>query len=191
MKAAFRYSSEQYRWAIRETASLLSRGTTKSVADLEAVHRYRQEVHDLSVLRYVRLSHPLGKHDNAVSWLLQSCFASHQAWLDVISELQADEEADEDEARKDAQLVEKVFNKLLQIKTSNVQVWISYLRHLAERDTSKALTTLETCKNTLEKSEYKLVEKEWQRICEELQGQTNAATENGAKDESSEDDDES
>ncbi|KAJ1033972.1 hypothetical protein NDA16_000180 [Ustilago loliicola] len=183
MQHAFRYSSEQYRWAIRETASLLSRGTTKSVADLKAVHQYRQEVHDLCVLRYVRLSRPLGKHDDTISWLLQSCFASHQAWLNIIAELQADTEGEGVEAQKDAQIAEKIFAKLLQIKSSDVEVWISYLQHLAYRDMPKALRTLETCKSTLEKSEYKLVEKEWQRICEELQDQTNATTEDGSDDE--------
>lgn len=189
MKHAFKYSSEQYRWAIRETASLLSRGTTKSVADLEAVHRYRQEVHDLCVLRYVRLSRPLGKHNDSISWLLQSCFASHQAWLNIISELQSDAEEEGSEAQKDAQLAEKIFAKLLQIKSTDVEVWISYLQHLALRDTPNALKTLETCKVTLEKGEYKLVEKEWQRICEQLQGQTNASTEDGSGDESSDHDD--
>ncbi|SPO28033.1 related to UTP6 - U3 snoRNP protein [Ustilago trichophora] len=174
-KAAFRYSSEQYRWAVQETGSLLSRSNNR-VADLEAVQRYRQDVHDLCVLRYVRLSRSFGKHDDSISWLLQSSFASHQAWLDVISELRAEEEQDDDgkspKSQKDAQLVEKIFTKLLQIKSGDVEVWISYLQYLAARDMTKALKALETCRSIMEKSEYKLVEKKWQRICEELQAQS-------------------
>ncbi len=104
MKASFRYSSEQYRWAVRETASLLSRSHNASVAGVEAVQQYRQDAHDLCVLRYVRLSRPLGKQEDTISWLLQSSFASHQAWLDVISELQGEGEArDTERTQKDAQ----------------------------------------------------------------------------------------
>ncbi|SNX85125.1 related to UTP6 - U3 snoRNP protein [Melanopsichium pennsylvanicum] len=171
IKAAFRYSSEQYRWAVRETASLLSRSTNKSIADLEALQQYRQAVHDLCVLRYIRLSRPLGYHDDSVAWLLQSSFASHQAWLDVISELQAHEEEQDDEslqAQKDAQLVDKIFTRLLQITSGDVEVWATYLQHLAARDMTAALKTLERSRSSLEKSEYKLVEEKWQNICEEL-----------------------
>lgn len=193
IKTAFRYSSEQYRWAVRETGSLLSRSNNSSVADLEAMQRYRQDVHDLCVLRYVRLSRPLGKHDDSISWLLQSSFGSHQAWLDVISELQAEEEQDDDDespkSQKDAQLVEKIFTKLLQIKSGDVEVWISYLQYLGARDTTKALKALENCRSIMEKSEYKLVEKEWQCICEELQAQSNAIFSNEEDNQVSEADD--
>lgn len=179
MKTAFRYSSEQYRWAIRETASLLSRSSTKPVVDLDALHQYRQDVHDHCVLRYFRLSRQLNKHDDTIPWLLQSSFASHQAWLDAISDLQAKEESDDelaDQTQKDATLVDTIFAKLLQIKSKDVEVWISYLQYLAARDMTRALKALETCKSVLEKSEYRLVEKEWQKLCEDLQGQTSAVT---------------
>ena len=176
IKSAFAYASEQYRWAIRETASLLSRSHSSSVSDLEAVQAYRQEVHDSCVLRYVQLSRRLAKHDETISWLLQSCFASHQAWLGIIEELQADAEGAADEARleKDVQLVDKVFNKLLQIKSGDVEVWTTYLGYLARRSMAQALKTLERCRITLGKSEYKLVEREWQQLCEALQDQSNA-----------------
>ncbi len=190
-KTAFRYSSGQYRWATRETASLLSRGSNKSVSDLEAVHQLRQDIHDLCVLRYFRLSRSLSKHEETVTWLLQSSFASHQAWLDIISELSVDDEQEDGGASKDALLAERIFTKLLQVKSKDVEVWISYLRYLAERETTKALKALETCRSTLDKGEYKLVEKEWQSICEELQEQSNLAIADDAdEEEDAESDDE-
>ncbi|SJX64113.1 related to UTP6-U3 snoRNP protein [Sporisorium reilianum f. sp. reilianum] len=184
IKASFGYASEQYRWAVRETASLLSRSHSASAADLEAVQAYRQSVHDLCVLRYVQLGRRLGKHDEILAWLLQSCFASHHAWLGVISELQADEE-DAARSDKDVQLVDKIFTKLLQIKAADVEVWISYLGYLAASNITKALKTLERCRSTLEKSEYRLVEKEWQRMCEALQNPSSSAVseDNEASDE--------
>lgn len=173
LKTAFRYSSDQYRWAVRETASLLSRSNDTSFADLEAVHQHRQAVHDLCVLRYVRLSASLGKLADTLTWLLQFSFATHRAWLQIVSELATDDEeggTDSERTPMNAQLVDKIFAKLLQVKPSDVEVWISYLQHLAGRDMIKALQRLETCRSTLQKSEYKLVEKGWQRICEQLQG---------------------
>ncbi|CDW99166.1 hypothetical protein, partial [Sporisorium scitamineum] len=171
IKASYSYASEQYRWAVRETASLLSRSHSASVSDLEAVQAYRQSVHDLCMLRYVQLGRRLAKHDEIVSWLLQSCFASHQAWLDVISELQICNDGDKDTARsqKDTELVDKIFTKLLQVKSTDVAVWISYLGYLAASDMTKALKALERCRSTLEESEYKLVEREWQGIYKNLQ----------------------
>lgn len=188
IKAAFRYSSEQYRWAVRETASLLSRSYSGKTADVEAVHQYRQDVHDLCALRYVRLSRAVGKHDDTIAWLLQSCFASHQAWLDVISELQnrdGEPEADSKVTQKDDQIVDRIFNKLLQIKAMDVEVWIAYLSYMAASDMTKALTALERCRSTLEKGEYKLVENEWQRICQDLQSQADAV---GGADDDTDDD---
>ncbi|KAJ9474038.1 U3 small nucleolar RNA-associated protein 6 [Pseudozyma hubeiensis] len=188
IKAAFRYSSEQYRWAVRETASLLSRSYSGKTADVEAVHQYRQDVHDLCVLRYVRLSRAVGKHDDTIAWLLQSCFASHQAWLDVISELRyrdGEPEADSKLSHKDDQMVDRIFNKLLQIKAMDVEVWIAYLSYMAASDMTRALNALERCRSTLEKGEYKLVENEWQRICQDLQSR--AGTIGGADDDTDDD----
>ncbi len=54
-------------------------------------------------------------------------------------------------------------------------MWIPYLRSLAGTDMTKALQTLERCRSSLDKSEYKLVEKEWQTICEALQSQSGTA----------------
>ncbi|KIS68285.1 snoRNA-binding rRNA-processing protein UTP6 [Mycosarcoma maydis] len=185
IKTSFRYSSEQYRWAVRETASLLSRSLNSKVLDLEAVHQYRQDVHDLGVLRYIRLSRALDQHDDIISWLLQSSFASHQAWLEIISELQDQEskgEAGMKQSSKDAKLIVKIFNKLLQIKSNNVEVWTAYLTYLAVRDMTDALKALERCRSTLNKSEYKLAEKEWLRVCEDLQSRSTTA-DDGEEDE--------
>ncbi|EST08094.1 U3 small nucleolar RNA-associated protein 6 [Kalmanozyma brasiliensis GHG001] len=175
VKASFRYSSEQYRWAVRETASLLSRSHNKSMAGVEVVQEHRQDVHDWCICRYIRLSRPFGKYDDIVSWLLQSSFGSLQGWLGNITELESEEELD---MPKYLQTVERIFAKLLQTNAKDVEVWSNYLRHLASRDMTKALQTLERCRSTLDKSEYKLVEKEWQSICEALQAQSSTIVDN-------------
>ena len=38
---------------------------------------------------------------------------------------------------------------------------------------TRALKTLKTCRGSLDKSKYKLVEKEWQQTCEQLQAESN------------------
>lgn len=159
-KAAFKYSSEQFRWAVRETASLLSRSSSGSV---EALQHYRQELHDLCVSRYLGLSREVGKVEETLAWLLQSSFASHHAWISIASQLGEDGED---------KLVRRVFGKLLQTQPDQVEIWTAYLRYLAVDDMTEALKTLESCKTTVGKAEYKLVEREWHSICQDLEKTT-------------------
>ncbi|PWZ03750.1 hypothetical protein BCV70DRAFT_197945 [Testicularia cyperi] len=187
-KSAYKHNIENYRWAVRETYSLLSRAA--SGPRLDAIHAWRQSMHDLSVLRYFSDSQANGKAQDAAAWLLTSSHASLSIWVQILAGLKLqsktrgdgdDEDGDDAEpaktskkAEKYAAVVNQIFNRLLQQKQGSedgtvVELWVAYLEHLASVDMPKALVELQNSKKALSEYDARQVEKSWQLICQRLQ----------------------